>query len=190
MLQRGEELELFNKYLQGDQSAGHRLVLGHLPLWKKIAGLCSTNYNLPYNDALSDALAAALRALDAYQPAQASFAYFAALRIRGALQYSGIKRAKEAYRFEREWDIDSLEGRYEDAEVVLCKHEQLCRLQHAIAALPERERLVLQARFSVEEPRLKDVGEQLNLSAEGVRLIEKRALEQLRGYIGGRDEEV
>jgi RNA polymerase primary sigma factor len=52
--------------------------------------------------------------------------------------------------------------------------------------LGERERNILRARFGLDGPEetLREIGDRLGLSAEGVRQIEKRALEKLRMAAG------
>jgi RNA polymerase sigma factor (sigma-70 family) len=64
-------------------------------------------------------------------------------------------------------------------------------MRHAVTAaidqLPAREADVLRLRFGIgveDEHSLREVGRQLNLSAERVRQIEVRAFERLRGEPG------
>jgi RNA polymerase primary sigma factor len=60
------------------------------------------------------------------------------------------------------------------------------RLGDLRAGLCDRERNVLRARFGLDGPEqtLREIGERIGLSAEGVRQIEKRALEKLRTAAG------
>ncbi|MFH1737402.1 MAG: RNA polymerase sigma factor RpoD/SigA [bacterium] len=59
------------------------------------------------------------------------------------------------------------------------------RLQRVLDCLSPRERAVIQSRFGLtgiaEPASLRQVGKQLGLSAEGVRQIQKQAMEKLRG---------
>jgi RNA polymerase primary sigma factor len=59
---------------------------------------------------------------------------------------------------------------------------QIARLGGMLASLSERERIVVRARYGLDCPRrtLRELGEQLGVSAERVRQIEERALDNLR----------
>ena len=67
-----------------------------------------------------------------------------------------------------------------DEEVELSLREEALRV--AVADLPERERKVIQMRFGIGGHRhapLREAGEVLGLSSEGVRKFESRALDHL-----------
>lgn len=76
-------------------------------------------------------------------------------------------------------DSDSLTDPTEDADVALIRAEGARLLSDAIAALPERQALVLQLYF-VEELSLDEIGAVLSISAARVCQIKKSALDRLR----------
>jgi len=72
-------------------------------------------------------------------------------------------------------------------EVTLANVEQET-VRHLVATLPERERRVIQSRFGMageECCTLRELGEELALTPQGVRRIEARALKQLRAGLAG-----
>ncbi|MFH1744158.1 MAG: sigma-70 family RNA polymerase sigma factor [bacterium] len=72
----------------------------------------------------------------------------------------------------------------ESAKDRICEEEMQNRLQRAMQVLNRREKAVLAWRFGLlphgERFSLRQVGQKLNLSAEGVRRIEEQALQKLR----------
>jgi RNA polymerase primary sigma factor len=64
----------------------------------------------------------------------------------------------------------------------LLDHSEIEQVRALLGSLNERERMILRARYGLDGPErsLRDVGQQLGLSAERVRQIEQRALGKLR----------
>lgn len=56
-------------------------------------------------------------------------------------------------------------------------------IRKAMATLSERERFVIETRFGEDAPTLEAVGQTLNITREGVRLIEIRALAKIRKHL-------
>lgn len=57
-------------------------------------------------------------------------------------------------------------------------------IQLGLESLPLRDRIILQQRYMVDEPQtLESLGQQLKLSRERVRQLEKRAMENLKNYL-------
>ena len=69
-----------------------------------------------------------------------------------------------------------------DAYAQLLNHSEIEQIRALLGSLNERERMVLRARYGIgqEARSLRQVGDQLGLSAERVRQIEERALGKLR----------
>ena len=70
-----------------------------------------------------------------------------------------------------------------DADERVFQASFLSAMQDALGELPERERIVLELRFGLEDDHpktLREIGEMLQLSRERVRQIESRALNRLR----------
>ncbi|HET9105350.1 MAG TPA: RNA polymerase sigma factor RpoD/SigA [Solirubrobacteraceae bacterium] len=69
-----------------------------------------------------------------------------------------------------------------DAYEQLLDHSEIEQIRALLGSLNDRERAILQARYGLDGPErsLREVGEQIGLSAERVRQIEQRALGKLR----------
>jgi len=77
---------------------------------------------------------------------------------------------------------DSQEEVLADLEVNADLH---ARLQTAIESLDEREQRVLQARFFMDPPlMLKEIGDEMGVSKQRVKQLEKRAMDKLRNQLG------
>lgn len=72
-----------------------------------------------------------------------------------------------------------------DAYEQLLDHSEIEQVRALLGSLNDRERMVLRARYGLDgaEQSLRDVGEQIGLSAERVRQIEQRALGKLRAAV-------
>ena len=69
-----------------------------------------------------------------------------------------------------------------DAYERLLDHSEIEQIRALLGSLNDRERMVLRARYGLDEPEvsLRDIGERIGLSGERVRQIEQRALGKLR----------
>ena len=80
-----------------------------------------------------------------------------------------------------------LDENYKDENDLSCALHQLSAMSaidFALETLSEKEQFVVRQRFfNNEEPSLREVGEKLSMTKEGVRIIEKRSLEKIRKYI-------
>ena len=67
----------------------------------------------------------------------------------------------------------------------LLDHSEIEQVRALLGSLNDRERMILRARYGLDGPEqsLRDVGEQIGLSAERVRQIEQRALGKLRAAL-------
>lgn len=76
-----------------------------------------------------------------------------------------------------------------DAYEQLLDHSEIEQVRALLGSLNDRERMILRARYGLDGPErsLRDVGEQIGLSAERVRQIEQRALGKLRAAIDPAD---
>ncbi len=72
-----------------------------------------------------------------------------------------------------------------DAYEQLLDHAEIEQVRALLGSLNDRERMILRARYGLDGPEqsLRDVGEQIGLSAERVRQIEQRALGKLRAAV-------
>jgi RNA polymerase primary sigma factor len=70
----------------------------------------------------------------------------------------------------------------EDAYEQLLDHSEIEQVRALLGSLNDRERMILRARYGLDGPEqsLRDLGEQIGVSAERVRQIEQRALGKLR----------
>jgi RNA polymerase sigma factor (sigma-70 family) len=69
----------------------------------------------------------------------------------------------------------------------LLDHSEIQQVRALLGSLNERERMILRARYGLDgaEQSLREIGDQIGLSAERVRQIETRALGKLRVAAGG-----
>jgi RNA polymerase primary sigma factor len=79
---------------------------------------------------------------------------------------------------------DSLEDRRSDSpETKVLKESELDRIQDLLDSLDERQQLIIQHRFglgNIERKTLKEIGEDLGLTRERVRQIEKEAIRKMQ----------
>jgi RNA polymerase primary sigma factor len=75
----------------------------------------------------------------------------------------------------------------EDAYEQLLNHSEIQQIRALLGSLNDRERMILRARYGLDEPEqsLRDIGERIGLSGERVRQIEERALGKLRAATAG-----
>jgi RNA polymerase sigma factor (sigma-70 family) len=86
------------------------------------------------------------------------------------------------------YEVETHEHSADDAgaaspDVMLALKEGLQLLKEALAELPARERLVIEARYGLNgqpERTLQDLGRELGMSAEGVRKVQLAAMQQLK----------
>jgi RNA polymerase sigma factor (sigma-70 family) len=81
------------------------------------------------------------------------------------------------------------DARTPDPEAALLGREARARVRRALGRLSERDRRVLTYRFGLEDrpsQSLREVGQNLGVSREAIRLIEKRAKRKLRLILDGR----
>lgn len=72
-----------------------------------------------------------------------------------------------------------------DAYEQLLDHSEIEQVRALLGSLNDRERMILRARYGLDGPEqsLREVGEQIGLSAERIRQIEQRALGKLRAAV-------
>ena len=72
-----------------------------------------------------------------------------------------------------------------DAYEQLLDHSEIEQIRALLGGLSDRERMILRARYGLDglEESLRDLGEQVGLSAERIRQIEQRALGKLRAAV-------
>src|SRR5579872_3975520 len=72
-----------------------------------------------------------------------------------------------------------------DAYEQLLDHSEIEQVRALLGSLNDRERMILRARYGLDGPEksLRDLGEEIGLSAERVRQIERRALGKLRAAV-------
>jgi RNA polymerase primary sigma factor len=79
---------------------------------------------------------------------------------------------------------DSLEDRHSEApDAEVLRESELERIQEFLDALDERQQLVIRRRFGLENTEkktLKEIGEELGLTRERVRQIEKEAIRKMQ----------
>jgi RNA polymerase sigma factor (sigma-70 family) len=76
-----------------------------------------------------------------------------------------------------------------DAYEQLLDQSEIEQVRALLGSLNDRERMILRARYGLDGPEqsLREVGEQIGLSAERVRQIERRALGKLRAAVDPED---
>jgi RNA polymerase primary sigma factor len=69
----------------------------------------------------------------------------------------------------------------------LLDHSEIQQVRALLGSLNDRERMILRARYGLDGPEqsLREIGDEIGLSAERVRQIETRALGKLRVAAGG-----
>lgn len=117
------------------------------------------------------------------------FKTFAYYRIRGAI-YDGIRKATWFSREAEGCSMASIESDHIEmpaagslsAEELLIQHEWRTRLDHAVRALPPRDRAIIEAYYFGGKS-LEEIGGGLGLSKSWVSRIHVNAIAKLRAYL-------
>ena len=134
-------------------------------------------------------------------PGEDGFAAYAKLRVRGAmvdLIRRNIPLSRSQSRHDQPIRIESLDEAYSDSNVafaddrpdsfeLLADHELRESLTEAIAALPDRLKLVVQLYF-VEELNLAEIAEVLQVSVPRIHQLKAQAIDSLRRALAGQAE--
>jgi RNA polymerase sigma factor (sigma-70 family) len=158
---------------RSDVSSRERLVTRGLPAVRSIA-VRFREFGVPLEDLVQEGSLGLLEAIDEYEPeCSADFESYARLRIRRAMRHA----------IENGSTLDVVAGGSTPGpEAATLAHEVVCAIDHAVDALPERQRVVVRQHFGFDcDPQeIAQVAASLHVSQQRVRTIERDALYALR----------
>jgi RNA polymerase sigma factor (sigma-70 family) len=174
---RDEVVELSKRARGGDESAVAEIVRRNMPMVIKIAKGCVRRNGDMIELVQVGAIALWKCAKDYDWTRGTSFSTFAWIAVQRAIWQSTRKRKRDGA-FESVDSLDAFVGRFSAKDAA---GESIAA---AVADLPEYDRYVIERRFGLDgdyrQSTLAQLGEELGVSREQVRLIQVRALGRLK----------
>ena len=177
ILGNSEVIELSKRARAGDESAIAEIVQRNMPMVIRIAKKC-VRKNGDMIELVQVGAIALWRCAKEYDWTRGTcFSTFAWIAVQRAMWRSTRKRKRD----EMLRGVDSLDGLVGRISMRGGFREEVAS---AVADLPESDRYVVERRFGLDgdyrQSTLNQLGEEMGMSREGVRLIQVRALTQLR----------
>jgi RNA polymerase sigma factor (sigma-70 family) len=200
LLSADEERALIARHQAGDRRATDRLVRCNYGLVHSTVSRCIT-HSLERDDLTQEALIGFLRSLDTFDVSLGLRLSTYATRWMNSRLYEAYRRsgsvvrdpsiAKTKTRPKQDASLDAPADEYGHTRHEFTPdrrtsaEDQLMHAQaiKALSVLTERERIVIERRC-MHEDGLREIGEDIGVTHEAVRLIEQRALRKLRAVMG------
>jgi RNA polymerase sporulation-specific sigma factor len=174
------EMELWERFAEGDESAREELILAYRPMVYWLAKKMKVQYSV-YPDLISEGTVALIKAVDAFDLSRNNrFSTYAYYKIKGSMiNYLQRVEAKaptpvEDFFFESPAVNSDIRGEAERADWTI-------DLQQAISVLSDREADILRA-LVVEGRVAKEVAGEKEIDVSHVYRIRRSALEKLRKW--------
>src|SRR3954452_148799 len=195
--------DLWRRYkASGDERAREQLVVAYSPLVKYVAGRMSSGLpaHVEEADLISYGLLGLINAIERFDPGrEIKFETYAITRIKGAIidefQEALVKiSTSTVVALDELWSVSDSSGdavslldtlhdeNAPDPEAMLAQSELKDRLADAIAALPEREKLVI-ALYYYENLTLREIGEVLGVTESRISQLHTKAVLRLKSRL-------
>lgn len=168
-LTKEEEIEHYEKYKNGDVESGKLIIESVLP-WAFQLAQRKNIQEFEFDDLLQEVFVAVVECFQRFDPYKSRFTTFVALAI-----HWRILKLVRKYKNERSINLP-------DPEIKRHFNHEEFEFEDALEHLPERDRKIITMRYYGYT--LGEIGEQLNITRERVRQLEKRAIEKIKEVTG------
>ena len=182
LLSKEEEYELLKRIREdNDEQARQLLILSNLRLVISTAKKSLGN-GLPLIDLISEGNIGLIKAINKFDYEKGHrFSTYAVWWIKQSIKKAIINIGRDIIY------LEDIIGKNDDVEDKIIKEDQLVEMKELLEkVLNERERLILEYRYGLYDNKihtLKEIGEQMGITRERVRQIEKKAITKLKEHL-------
>ncbi|HCE42308.1 MAG TPA: hypothetical protein DET40_02015 [Lentisphaeria bacterium] len=189
LLTQQQEHDLAVRMKEGDLTARDKLIEANLRLVVKIAHSYRNN-GLELEDLIAEGNIAIMSAMDKYDPARGKLSTFLTHVVRNKIMNLFTEKGRQLHTISmnikdeitgRELQDSIADNNDTDTDRMIAKEEAKKAMKLIVRVSP-RQRMIIRLRFK-ERKKLKEIGEEMHMSGENVRLLLNDALEKLRAHM-------